>query len=831
MTDTITTDPNDGNLPQAILSHLCSFCDAALLLQLLAASYRTFKAPVRWSLRTSSSLHLSFLQKLHQRSPSTLRTLTTTSHDINGNSNGNRGVVTTWGRNNQVKSSSLHQPQVHEQEGCHQEVQLASRVSRRRRLSATTSIGAETTTSSTSTTSTVAASRRDQIQEDAVARLLGMLVADDEERKYSLRHLDLSSLRYVTGRKWMTQHLSRLAKNLVTLDFSGCSKLDTTLLRSVLVGPTTVSQAVSVANGAEVAPGSSRSLPRSSQQQEEVRSRSETRMTNPKHLAALRHLNLQGCRTVEATTVRVIASTLYELDSLLIGGCSQTIRDDCILLIMDNLRNLQHLDFSGLRHITDQNGTLFDKLPSKLISLKLSHCEKVRLSGSEHRHWMTYDIAARHVMLDRGTSEMAWARQVEGRRVLPMQPLPLSTARRSILDGEAHPSSRNQPILQQQQHLRTVPRHKEITKIDFDCIGTPRRCLVNGALAYFAVSSNALREVNISGCVRFDWEIEILAVACAESLTSLEMRACGIGDLAIHALARNCTKLAEIDISGCSDISDDGVMALTRDFTGQTMQPNLVGATSSGAATIGIVEQHDIVASVAALGGVERRGLPKTLRVLRAKELPLLTDQAVRSISVLQSLQLLDVFNCQRINSQTLANTVIALPKLIEVDARGIAENGKDFTSILRNRLDENGLMGQRLRFVNNRLFQWRISHKRKASGRQPCCEGLGEEGSSLELSAAPRQHESTPQRCCTIRRHSQRTRPSQGVPLQPMFHCRDCGLLSSMGLGVCSTCASTCHKEHDTFLGSYTRSYCDCAYGTSLNTKCKAVFPPTLLK
>jgi hypothetical protein len=47
----------------------------------------------------------------------------------------------------------------------------------------------------------------------------------------------------------------------------------------------------------------------------------------------------------------------------------------------------------------------------------------------------------------------------------------------------------------------------------------------------------------------------------------------------------------------------------------------------------------------------------------------------------------------------------------------------------------------------------------------------------------------------------------------QPWYHCRTCGLIG--GLGCCRACFELCHRGHDGFFDSFSRScYCDCGAG-----------------
>jgi hypothetical protein len=793
----------DGRRPRlgdALLSHIFSFCDPATLLLLLNASPVAFTTAIQWSVSSAPSLCLSFLA---ESKPFPTRNNTTIS--IN-------------------ESMTVHSSSVDTERNARLRYKITS--------------------SSTPTPTPVPPPQQlphhfhhhhphvqRQIQEASTSRLLELVQGD----RHHLNHLDFTNLRYLTGHGWM-HHLQRFSRNLVSLDFSGCANLDPHLFRTMILAgsskcdespATSSTSTASNHGGGEQHPLSAPTA---------TASTTTTTTTGPHFfLHSLKHLSLQGCHRIDSAAILAVASTLGQLHSLLLSDCSQMIRDPCINEILNHLRQLRYLDLSGLKHITDQNGTFFERLPSLLVSLKLSRCEKLRLVGLEHQNWITFNVAVRHLLEGRARQQLGedtsstsdvddddedhnnFVSSSSSRR--PMQHQPPSQQQQQQQQLQHQPNDPD-PHNHQQQHRPPLTRHANLIKIDFDCMGTPKCGLVPGALAYFAVGG-FLREVNLSGCEQVrDWEVDVLAVASAHSLTTLELRACTLGNSAVQALARNCKNLAELDVSGCFHIDDDGIVALGRNSRG-TLPPDLPAIAARKGKGGGRHPHH------------RGRGLRYSLKVLKIASLPLLTDDAIRSLTGLESLHLLDVNDCQNVTSTALVETVLALPQLIEVDGRRICEDSGSFTSILRRRSqqDKSSTIMQRLHFVNNRVYQWKTAtRKRKAASY--------DDEASLSLSPQPPppvavqkrvEHETRQehhQGCCTIRSHSQRRQPAQSVPLQPMIHCIDCQLLPQLDRGMCATCAMTCHKGHRTFLGAYTRFYCDCAYGTSAKRVCQAVFP-----
>jgi hypothetical protein len=290
-------------------------------------------------------------------------------------------------------------------------------------------------------------------------------------------------------------------------------------------------------------------------------------------------------------------------------------------------------------------------------------------------------------------------------------------------------------------------------KMNFSGIGTPRRGLVEGALPYFAMRSmGSLREVYLSGCEQIhDWEIEILASVCSNSLTCLEMRACCIGDPAIRAVGVHCNSIADLDFSACFEITDTGVISFCQ------------------------------------YQGVRTRDR-STVRSLKLANLSRLTDQSIRAISSLEALLVLDVHNCQSVSTEAIAQTASNLHSLVELEAKGI---GQWNVAAAVSKSIQEGEKPNQLRFINGR----------------PCNNKHKDDNNDQKTTGSCFKS-------CMVRKQSKRLLSSQGVSLQPMFHCIDCKLTPSYNRGLCHACVSHCHSGHKTFVGSYTRFYCDCPFG-----------------
>lgn len=337
-------------------------------------------------------------------------------------------------------------------------------------------------------------------------------------------------------------------------------------------------------------------------------------------------------------------------------------------------------------------------------------------------------------------------------------------------------------------HWNTAPtfRHDKMMHLVLDLVGLPRAGLCRGVLAYFAMGRQ-LREVHLSGCENIhDWEVEALAVTCAGTLTCLQMRACRISDASLKALATHCRILGEVDVSACFRVGDEGIMALSepRRFP--------MGENNNK------------------LGKGNFR-----LRVLRLASLPGLTDRGVTALRNIDSLHVLDVEDCIDVRPSTLLSTILHLPLLIDINANGIAEEKGSFSSLLRDLAKVSPhRLPQGLRMVNRRFYEWLT----------PAVFAVNDpHGNTMTGAATAGAAASCDWRCCTVRTKVQRL----DSPIAPaiMYYCIDCKLLPTMDRGVCASCVSQCHKGHQTFIGAWTRFYCDCPFGVTGND-CDAIFP-----
>lgn len=592
-------------------------------------------------------------------------------------------------------------------------------------------------------------SRSRSEQEKCIQRLLsGIKSSDsnndddsDDDNDEKLQRLEFSGLRHIIGDQgnWLKRifgsnnYRNPLFGSLTSVDFSGCAMLDPRAVHAALV----LGSDRSNYDRCDLTPD----IPYDDD--------------NDGASSNIIYLNFQGCCRIDDKIVTEITRSprFRRLQSLGLGGCSQTIGDECVQDILAHLRELRFLDLSGLKHITERSADDFPLFlaPDALESLELAGCELIRFSSLQR--WSRIHLPRRR----------GYETNNHNRNSPPFSTIvdPAQCTSNYWETGQIQWVDDHDP-------LQSRKPMKKLSRLNFNGIGTPRRGLVAGALPYFALRSmGALQEVYLSGCEQVqDWEIEILARVCANSLSVLEMRSCCIGDDAVRAVGRYCTNVSDIDFSACFQITDEGMVSLC-----QNQGIYYEDSTSTSGSAAGVKTRR-------------RRTTTPSIRSLKIAALLQITDESILAIGALESLLFLDVSNCPKVTEDSLRKTVKELTSLVEVDAKGIGKWGSA-AATLYSYDDE----PRYLRFVNGRPF-----HKAARNVRsEDACRQL-----------------------CTVREHSKHV--GQGVPLQPMYHCEDCRLIPSLNRGMCHGCSVHCHKKqgHNVFVGSFTRFYCDCPFDIS---------------
>ena len=560
-----------------------------------------------------------------------------------------------------------------------------------------------------------------------------------------LQHLELSNLRGITGASWFSG-LSRIP--LVTLDLTNCVRLDCgILLQHLNVCPRT-----------------------------------------------LKHLHLNGCRCVGPEILDSIGRCHPHLLSLSLGSCSQTIDTSDVFKLMRALVSLKHLDLQGLTHIQDRvspdsEDSFVDILPDSIESLNLTGTKPLRLVSQDVFRTMNTYL----------NMSLEYMQAVQG-RVENIQDNLRALNNEGVNANEMLHVNRRVLDFQPDVYIwKNEPTYRiKLQHLVLDGAGHPRSGIFRGSVATFALG-RCLREVHLAGCEGVtDWEIQALAVNCGETLTCFQMRAGTIGNQALQSLAKYCHVLGEVDVSACFGISDDGIIALC---------DNLRRRERIDAPTT-LSTDDEKRGESSSPASKRSRILWPSLTILRAASLPRVTNRAIRALSQLESLIILDIHQCTKVEPFVVHETIRQLPCLVDVNAKGIALG----TPSLSARLRSDPGTPRTLKFVNQRVFHHSGSNIMPSSPSQTKI--------SNEIKGQPKEENG--RRCCVVRSRSQRL--SATVPLAPMYHCVDCNLIPALDRGFCVECQQQCHAGHETFLGSYTRFSCDCPFGTNATNVCQAM-------
>jgi hypothetical protein len=488
----------------------------------------------------------------------------------------------------------------------------------------------------------------------------------------------------------------------------------------------------------------------------------------------LKHLELSNLRSITgirwARVLETCTPNSLSLTSLNLSGCAYMAPGMLMNLMEDTcLANLKHLNLQQCFRVGPEVAAAIAVNLCQLHTLLLGGCSPAIATAhvftilQRLRHLKHLDLSGlKHVVDDRDVfiqllPDSLQSLQLESCEGLRLGGLEVNQT--LVATRPDPPPPANHPA------ASTETSRLKLINIDFNSMGTRWRPLVPGALSYFAMGK-CLRQVSLNGCESIqDWEISVLAVQCGATLESLELRACQIGNPALTALATHCERLAILDLSACFRVNDIGILTL---------------CNSRGVVIPVGDELHK-----------RRRGNGSMLKVLKLANLASLSDASIRAMPSLEHLLVLDVKDCSKITSAALFQTISQLRNLIDLDARGIQDSTPSLPTLLRRQVDQ---IPKTLRFVNHKLlFPPKKDHPPTNAGNP---------------------------RCCSVSVHSQRLTRSESVPLQAWMHCVDCELIPAYNRGICTACVSTCHNGHKTFLGSWTRFYCDCPFSGSLNCR-----------
>lgn len=518
------------------------------------------------------------------------------------------------------------------------------------------------------------------------------------------------------------------------------------------------------------------------------RGRLEGRHDQQQEPHRLHHLELANLRNVHGKrrNQQFTSSWLHKIStiplvSLDLTNCHRLDEEFVLQYLTRCPTTLRHLNLSGCVRLGPRTVYAIGQRHCDLESASLGCCSQ-SIDNDSIRYMLSTCTKLQHIDLQ-GLTNILWGRS---RMVIPdsVKSLNLSGCEKCFVSEEGNGELIRELLALRQSNTAASDRRvrysfwkskllttrKKLQYLYLNCTGStypPGHSIQPGLLSQFSLGMS-LREVHLAGCHFSPFEIEALAHNCRGALTVFQMRAGDLCDLGFRTLIWECRKLAEIDVCACYKITNQGIVDAFTTY----------------------LEDEDIVRHQKRL----KVHAAPSLRVLRLGSIPNITDSCLAAIRCVESLRILDVHDCPNISGPAVAEAVTLLPQLIEIDAKGVQQDQR-----ISKMLRETTFTPETLRFVNQRSFS-RLSD-------EPRCE--------------------LNRQCCTVRTQSQRL--SGSVSLRPMYHCGTCSLIPQIDRGVCGTCIKTCHGGHDTFLGSFTRYYCDCAFDYTPGHSCKAFMLPTV--
>jgi len=263
----------------------------------------------------------------------------------------------------------------------------------------------------------------------------------------------------------------------------------------------------------------------------------------------LRHLYLTCCCRVTKETLRSMAESNYlvALETLHVGGCSQTIDDEALMSVFRHCINLKSVEVSGLDHITSTSwfSVLNPMLPKGLEVLYASGCRLVRTVVGD------FEVLPARVI-------EAFPKDNESLKLMTVDSIKALFNERvtHLSDGSLDPLTLG-------NNLRVL-----------GCNETARATLTDpGWLGYLSIQSGRLKEVELSGNIGVRTvDIQILARTCGSSLQCCNFRACEITNTALEAIGMFCERLVDLDVSACFHVGDEGIIAVATGVCAKTLR-------------------------------------------------------------------------------------------------------------------------------------------------------------------------------------------------------------------------------------------------------------------
>ena len=378
-----------------------------------------------------------------------------------------------------------------------------------------------------------------------------------------------------------------------------------------------------------------------------------------KHCTALRSIDLSGCPRVRDRSVFAI-SALIGLQDIALDGCAE-VSDDALRQLFTSVTQLKSLSIKGCTNATEEGLRFMHEMPVPWGFRKHRNCallHTLRLGRNHHisdEFLMVLAVVCPHL------------------RVLEISECPL-------VGGDQAMGKIGGLLELEEVTLETLARVSDQGIREFFC-DLPRRALKRLSLAgctkvtdvslkCIAKNARSLRELRLDRNVSVtDRGLGYLAKGLAAHLKILQATHLGmISDDGVRLLARKCLQLEDVDLSYCLRITPACLLALRR---------------LRVLDTLGLSSCHGLFGSNGANGGFgestrrERSALDAAefykLRHLRLANQPALTDAALRAVTERNSktLAVLSVSGCSKITAGGVEEVLKVLRSLKRLDLTG----------------------------------------------------------------------------------------------------------------------------------------------------------------
>lgn len=313
-----------------------------------------------------------------------------------------------------------------------------------------------------------------------------------------------------------------------------------------------------------------------------------------KGIPNLESLNLSGCFNLSDHTFEgAISKEVPSLTSLNLSNCKD-ISNSSLVTIAIRCKNLETIDLSGCTKITNDGLANLASLP-KLKHLNLRSCRQISDPGIGH----------------------------------------LSGA---SLSSASEVSSQHQP----------PPAASSLESLSLqDC-----QKLSDESLRYISQGLRNLKRINLSFCVSIT-DTGLKSLAKVASLEEINLRSCdNVSDIGIGFLAEEHQRLAKLDVSFCSNVTD----ASLRHMAGSGLAASL----------------HSLALTTCAItddGLIKLAKKLSKLRELQTGQCVNISDLSLEAIGQnMKELTLIDLYGCLRLSEAALKKLRTQLPKLTKLN-------------------------------------------------------------------------------------------------------------------------------------------------------------------